>query len=76
MSEERMDLLLDTAAASQWLAAHGISRTPKTLRKLRTVGGGPRYRVLNKRPFYTAADLALWVEERLSPPRGSTSEAA
>jgi hypothetical protein len=68
--------LLDTPTAAQWLTAHGVRRSPLTLRKLRCLGGGPRYRILNSRPFYTEDDLAAWVEERLSPPRHSSSEAA
>lgn len=67
--------LLDTAAAAQWLTDHGVRRTPKTLRKLRCTGGGPRYRHLNRRSYYTADDLAAWIEARLSPPRRSSSEA-
>jgi hypothetical protein len=69
-----MDPLLDTAAAAQWLTAHGVRRTPATLRKLRCLGGGPRYRSLNTRPYYTEADLIAWIEARLSGPVGSTSE--
>jgi hypothetical protein len=36
-----MEPLLDTTAAAQLLTGLGIRRSPKTLRKLRTVGGGP-----------------------------------
>jgi hypothetical protein len=67
--------LFDTAAASEWLAERGIRRSPQTLRKLRCLGGGPRFRLLNRRPYYTEADLAQWIADRLSAPLGSTSEA-
>jgi hypothetical protein len=67
--------LFDTVAASRWLAERGIRRTPQTLRKLRCLGGGPRFRLLNRRPYYTEADLARWIADRLSAPLGSTSEA-
>jgi hypothetical protein len=66
---------LDTAAAAAWLTDRGVRRTPATLRKLRVTGGGPRYRHLNKRAYYTATDLAAWLEERLSPPRSNSGEA-
>jgi hypothetical protein len=71
-----MEHLLDTATAAQWLTAHGVRRTPATMRKLRCIGGGPRYQLLNQRPYYTATDLAAWIASRLSTPRGSSSEPA
>jgi hypothetical protein len=70
-----MEVLLDTPAASAYLARHGVRRTPATLRKLRCVGGGPRYRTLNGKPFYIEPDLVDWIETRLSPPLGSSSQA-
>ncbi|MGH7053819.1 MAG: hypothetical protein ACREE4_00270 [Stellaceae bacterium] len=71
-----MERLLDTEAASQRLAEKGISRTPKTLRKLRCTGGGPKFVRLNGKPYYTDPLLNEWIEERLSAPRGSTSAGA
>ncbi len=71
-----MESLLDTAMAAQWLTAHGIRRSPLTLRKLRCLGGGPVYRILNGRPYYNEPDLIAWIEERLSPPQRSSSEFA
>jgi hypothetical protein len=70
-----MDTLFDTAAAAHWLTAHGVRRTPATLRKVRCIGGGPKFRRLNGKPYYTEADLITWIEERLTEPVGSTSEA-
>jgi hypothetical protein len=70
-----MESLLDTAAAAQWLAAHGIRRSPLTQRKLRCRGGGPTNRLLNGKPYYTEPDLVGWVEERLSAPLRNSSEA-
>jgi hypothetical protein len=69
-----MQQLLHTAAAAEWLTAQGVRRTEKTLRKLRCVGGGPRFRRLNGKPYYTQSDLIEWVESRLTAPVGSTSE--
>jgi hypothetical protein len=71
-----MHPLLDTAAASHWLSARGIRRSPATLRKLRCIGGGPTYRLLNGKPYYTDLDLGAWVEERLSAPLRNSSENA
>jgi hypothetical protein len=70
-----MERLLDTATAAQWLTAHGVHRTEKTLRKLRCIGGGPKFRRLNGKPFYIEPDLTEWVESRLTAPMRSTSEA-
>jgi hypothetical protein len=71
-----MDRLFDTAAAARWLTDHGIRRSPITIKKLRSSGGGPRFRVLNGRAYYTEPDLIDWIDERLSAPRRSTSEPA
>lgn len=67
--------LLSTEEACRKLEEnHNLKYRPSTLRKLRCVGGGPRYRLLNRRPFYTESDLAAWVEEHLSEPRGHSSD--
>jgi hypothetical protein len=66
--------LMYSSAASEWLTAHGVPRTEKTLRKLRCVGGGPKFRRFNGKPVYTEPDLIEWVESRLTAPVGSTSE--
>jgi hypothetical protein len=70
----KMESLLDTAAAAQWLTAHGIRRSPLTLRKVRCLGGGPTYRLLNGKPYYTEPDLVAWIEARLSAPLRNSSE--
>jgi hypothetical protein len=69
-----MQTYFDSDAASAWLTARGVKRSTKTLRKLRCVGGGPAFRHLNGRPYYTEADLQQWLDERLGPPVRSTSE--
>ena len=71
-----MEPLLDTEAAAGWLTARGVRRAPSTLRKLRCIGGGPRYRVLNGKPYYIEPDLIAWIEERLSAPLRNSSERA
>ena len=69
-----MEPLLDTTSAAQRLTALGVRRSPATLRKLRTVGGGPPYRHLNGRAFYTERDLVEWISSRLTALRRNTSE--
>jgi hypothetical protein len=70
-----LEPLLDTAAAAEALANLGVPRSPATLRKLRCIGGGPRFRRLGSKPVYTEGDLIAWIEERLSQPVGSNAEA-
>jgi hypothetical protein len=69
-----MERLFDTNAASVRLNEHGVHRSPAYLRKLRCIGGGPRFRRLGNKPVYTEGDLIAWIEARLSAPMGSTSE--
>jgi hypothetical protein len=71
-----MEPLLDTDRAAEKLAQKGVRRSPKTLRKLRCVGGGPIYRLLNGKPYYTESALDDWIESRLSMPRRNSSERA
>jgi hypothetical protein len=71
-----MERLFDTQAAAQRLDELGVRRSPATLRKLRCLGGGPRFRRLNGgKPYYTASDLEAWIKERLSEPAASNAEA-
>jgi hypothetical protein len=62
--------------AAAHLTARGLRITRNTLQKMATVGGGPTYRRFGNLALYTVADLDLWAEAKLSPPRRSTSEAA
>ena len=48
--------------------------THETLAKLACVGGGPKFRKLGRFPLYTAEDLDLWAQSRMSRPVQSTSE--
>jgi len=70
-----MQRVFDTNAAAAALAELGVPRSPKTLRKLRCIGGGPRFRRLGAKPVYTMPDLVAWIESRLGPPVGSNIEA-
>jgi len=56
----------DRAACAYLLETHGITRRPRTMRKLRVIGGGPRFRVFASRfAGYPKEELDAWVEERL-----------
>ena len=65
----------DRREAADYLTARGMKTSWRTLQKLATVGGGPRYRIFGNRALYTDADLDDWATGRMSPPRFSTAEA-
>ena len=54
----------------------GISRTPKTLAKQATVGGGPPFEKDGRIPLYTPAGLDDYARSVLSPLVHSTAELA
>lgn len=62
--------------AANYLTSHGFKISALTLAKMATVGGGPTFYKFGRRVFYDTSDLDLWVEERISAPRRSTSEVA
>lgn len=66
--------LLKTPSASNYLAKKGVKRSPNTLAKLRTIGGGPPFMKFGEEVYYSPSALDIWVEERLSKPVSSTSE--
>jgi hypothetical protein len=67
--------LYNTSAASAWFKERGIENlSPTYLRKLRCIGTGPAYQVLNRKPYYTETGMTQYLEERLSSPRRSSSE--
>ena len=59
---------LDQDQASEYLAERGLPIAPKTLGKLRTVGGGPLYRKFGRKPIYAPVDLDIWADEKLGTP--------
>lgn len=66
---------LRRAEASKYLKEQwGISRTPATMAKLSTVGGGPRFIHIGKIPYYPVSELDAWVQAMLSPLKSSTSD--
>jgi len=66
---------LTRIAASTYLRENwGISRTPKSLAKLATTGGGPIFQKDGRLSLYLPENLDLWAEKQLSPPVKSTDE--
>ena len=56
----------DEAACAYLLETHGITRRPRTMRKLRVIGGGPRFRVFAGRfSGYPRSELDKWVAGKL-----------
>jgi predicted DNA-binding transcriptional regulator AlpA len=46
-------------------AAAFLTLSPKTLNKLRVIGGGPRFRKLGRRVAYKLSDLEEWATTRV-----------
>lgn len=70
-----MKTYLTRKEASSYLMEKGLNRTPATLAKYATIGGGPKFRKFGKmQVVYDVADLDAWVAEQLSAPVHSTSE--
>jgi len=44
-------------------AAAFLRLSPRTLEKLRVLGGGPRFRKFGRRVLYAMADLEAWADE-------------
>ena len=59
--------------ASEFFAHRGLSVSPKTLAKLRSVGGGPEFRKFGRYAVYERQALADWAQSRLSAPRSCTA---
>lgn len=71
------DRYLRRLEASKYLENRwGIHRSPKTLAKLACLGGGPVFYRFNRAVLYLPSDLDAWVQEKLSKPLASTSEAS
>lgn len=45
-------------------AGEHLKLSPRTLEKLRTIGGGPRFRKLGRRVVYTLSDIDAWADAR------------
>lgn len=66
---------LDRREAAEHLTKRGVRYSWRTLQKMATTGGGPVYRLCGGRALYLPDDLDDWLEQRMSAPRRSTSEA-
>lgn len=63
--------------ASEFLTkSMGLPVATKTLSKLITVGGGPKYRKFRNRCVYLESDLKEWATAQLSEPRTNSTEEA
>jgi len=62
--------------ASQYLKEHyNISRTPGTLAKQASLGGGgPKFQYVGRHPMYPVDALDEWAQAQFSKVVGSTSE--
>lgn len=54
-------------------AKYGLDVSTQRFDKLACSGGGPKFRLWGRFPYYAAADVDLWVEATLSPPITSTA---
>ncbi len=45
-------------------AAEFLRLSPRTLEKLRVIGGGPRFRKFGRRVMYAVHDLEAWADAR------------
>lgn len=68
--------LLRTEASVYLKEKFGISRTPKTLAKMASTGGGPRYYKTSRETLYDPADLDEWVMSMIGGPIESSSATA
>jgi hypothetical protein len=73
---EKTRYLRRNAASEYLMETWGISRTPKTLAKLATIGGGPKFCRDGRIPLHTEEWLDEWVREQLSATISSTAELA
>jgi len=68
------DALLTRAATAAALTDTGFPVSPATLATQATRGGGPPYQLFGRIPLYRWGNSLAWAEDKLSPPRRSTSE--
>lgn len=75
-STPRLRRITAAYAAKYIRDTHGVPCSPKTLAKLRCIGGGPAFYKAGRVPLYAEEDLDAWAESRLSRRVMSTSELA
>lgn len=62
-------------AAAEYLKSKYGFGAFRTLAKLATIGGGPKFRMTGRFPVYAFEDLDTWALGRMGEPVSSTSEA-
>ncbi len=69
-----------TTAAAVYLtcdeAGAHLKLSPRTLEKMRTIGGGPRFRKLGRRVMYSLQDLDTWADSRVCDSTSDHEDAA
>jgi hypothetical protein len=59
-------------ASAYFDAAHGVTVAESYLEKMRSVGGGPDFRLFGRNVFYDKTALDAWVMTKLSEPLKNT----
>ncbi len=65
---------LNRKEQAEYLNGRGLKISKAQLHKLASQGGGPRYAIWGNQAVSTEEWLDEWVEQKLTPPRRSTSE--
>ena len=65
---------LNSVEAASYVQERGLPCSPNTLKKLRSVGGGPEFQSWGSRVVYAADALDNWIDHRLSAPRRNTAD--
>ena len=60
--------------AAEYITETGLMASAKSLAKLRSVGGGPRFRRFGRRVVYERLAIDQWIEERLTRECANTSD--
>lgn len=71
-----MTKYLNRIEAAEYIRARGLPCSPKTLQKIVTTGGGPRFRRFGNKAVYDPADLDDWIELKLTAPSCTSSRSA
>jgi len=72
MTEQKF--LTRRQAATYLTDTMGLPVAERTLSKLSTLGGGPKYRKFGNRVLYTPTDLTTWAQSKLSNVLNNSSQ--
>lgn len=73
-NRDALPLYRSRRGAAEYLTERGYPTSPRCLDKLACLGGGPIYRLYNRRALYRDEDLLTWAESRTSQPRRHATE--